>query len=648
MDLPTLKATYVTNDPPMVGDSKVTPLLDGWNFGDHLRVALLARGPSADPAVNRSNGEFVYIHGWWLGLVPGKLEKAYGGLGYAGFNYDPAGGNIGSFVVPNATGGYLELLPMLTDLAARGVEVRVVGWCHPSVLRSALGRWLVDQARQTNVMTIESLRPLRNDPNIGGYAILNTVHHAGGAAHAKVVIAGNNTEAVAFTGGIDLMADRVAHVQHASREIWHDVMAKVEGPGVQGIHDWFQDIWHDATTYDNKPRAQVVFRTSNGEFRSHLLGTAPVPNRSFTTPTGAKHHVQSLRTLPAANYKTLSFAPGPLPSNHPVAGEFKLADAWHKAISGATRYIYIEDQSFFSSDVLRWVHDRVIAVPDLRVVLVTGGRGDPNDPANDSHPYLCQSLNGALLGNLTPAQKDRIRMFRRWGEDVPAGTGTIVAVTAGPGATTILDCTFDTEAVNAHALVGQHYFVQQGAVQAEVVENDAAPAGKGQPLRLRVKTPAPPAAFATGPVDVRQVIGLFVHTKTTIVDDNWAIIGSANCMQRSLYTDLEHAVAFVDENGTAVRDYRAALWSHHFRDMNPANWLDIDAALHSWEPSWFAAGASPARPGRLGVPGPEWIEPLPLPLPSCSPLSSFQKHVYDVVLDVDSRQPWGFLIPPKP
>jgi phosphatidylserine/phosphatidylglycerophosphate/cardiolipin synthase-like enzyme len=67
-----------------------------------------------------------------------------------------------------------------------------------------------------------------------------------------------------------------------------------------------------------------------------------------------------------------------------------------------------------------------------------------------------------------------------------------------------------------------------------------------------------------------------VHSKTVIVDDRFACIGSANTNRRSMNTDTEIGVAFVDTErvksllggqpafvGRAVREYRRALWSEH-------------------------------------------------------------------------------------
>ena len=120
-------------------------------------------------------------------------------------------------------------------------------------------------------------------------------------------------------------------------------------------------------------------------------------------------------------------------------------------------------------------------------------------------------------------------------------------------------------------------------------------------------------------------IGIFshktkiVHTKSTIVDDQWALIGSANCMRRGLFTDFEHSVSFMDEAGTAVPAYRTDLWGKHLSSQIP----DLNAALAAW----FANPAALAR--------------LKLPLPATPPLSADDQIMYDEIDDANSQNTWG-------
>jgi hypothetical protein len=107
-------------------------------------------------------------------------------------------------------------------------------------------------------------------------------------------------------------------------------------------------------------------------------------------------------------------------------------------------------------------------------------------------------------------------------------------------------------------------------------------------------------------------------------------------MRRSLYTDFEHGVAFIDEDGAAVRDYRCRLWADHFRHSNAGDFADIDEGLHAWRPAWGVAGAAP--------PLPPWLAPVQLPVAHVEATDELRER-FDKYQDMDSRQEWGGLTP---
>ena len=120
-----------------------------------------------------------------------------------------------------------------------------------------------------------------------------------------------------------------------------------------------------------------------------------------------------------------------------------------------------------------------------------------------------------------------------------------------------------------------------------------------------------------------------IHTKSTIVDDQWAIIGSANCFRRSLYTDFEHAVAYMDEDGRGVPSYRANLWSVHLGSSPP----DAVTAVSAW----FALPFQTGDPTRDPV-----VTRAKLPFPETGlKLDDTVQILYDELQDPDSRQAWG-------
>jgi phosphatidylserine/phosphatidylglycerophosphate/cardiolipin synthase-like enzyme len=90
-----------------------------------------------------------------------------------------------------------------------------------------------------------------------------------------------------------------------------------------------------------------------------------------------------------------------------------------------------------------------------------------------------------------------------------------------------------------------------------------------------------------------------VHAKTWIIDDEFAIIGTANSNRRSLYTDGEISVGVLDENegaGSFAVDYRCDLWAEHcgvYDAAGRAAFGDLEDALQIWHPAWSTGEEAP-------------------------------------------------------
>ena len=129
-------------------------------------------------------------------------------------------------------------------------------------------------------------------------------------------------------------------------------------------------------------------------------------------------------------------------------------------------------------------------------------------------------------------------------------------------------------------------------------------------------------------------VGLFrhkskvIHSKATILDDRWGLIGSANAMRRSLYTDVEHSVAFMDEdNHNSVISFRTDLWGTHVPGISH----NLSTALSEWFAIPFvgSSGTSTAL-----------VERRTLPMTTTT-LSTQEQTLYNEIYDADSRQTWG-------
>lgn len=627
--------------------SKITPLIDCSNYTTELTNALALVGTGANPAANA--GHFIYIANWWLGLSGGEYTKTTASVGLLS---DP-GPNVSADVTSppfhlDAAGGTSALIDVLHAKAAVGVEVRVLGWISFGVMGYAFLQQTGEPANiaRINGLTMKSISDLRADSNIGANAVLNVIAHTAGAAHSKLVVIGTPAQAIGFTGGIDFDEGRWGHPEHNTpatfppapfpQDTWHDVVAKVEGPAVQGLYDWFKNLYDE-----NLSRPVKRFHFAGDSMPSFLPGTTPVPAKALPITAAGNMQVQSLRTVPVLNYAWSNC----LPENPPITfgdgsaskGIFEFEEAIKKAIANATSYIYMEDQSFWSYEIMSWINQAVVNNAGLNVILLTSGAADPTDPQFPD-AFLCNAINHGLLNGLTAAQIARIGYFRRMQSFNDQGPVTVTGVAPGAvanrtQATTAIAVTTN---VAANALSGKNLYLRSGANGNlfPVIGNLAATSGAN--LVLIVGSVPGPTALTAGAFTLTEGLGITVHAKTTIIDDTWACIGSANCMRRSLFTDLEHSVGYIDLDNVAVKEYRKNLWADHFR--HPAALFDdIVEALWSWNSLWGSMGVSPARPDEL--------VPTIIPIVPDTLLQGKDQSKYDWYEDVNSQDPWGGLCP---
>jgi phosphatidylserine/phosphatidylglycerophosphate/cardiolipin synthase-like enzyme len=508
---------------------KVTPLIDGTTYFDELKKQLAKLGVGT-PTENA--GQFIYIAGWDLHLVGGTIVPAPGSSG----TYLPTVELEKHFSL-DGPGAAATLIALLKDKARAGVDVRILGWASFAVMadnfvQSKAVEHGLANIRNVNLATLSAILDLRTEPKLAEKAWVNILTHSAGSAHAKLVVLGSGGGAIGFTGGLDLVGDRHGSQPHPARQ-WHDVQAKVEGPAVQAMHDFFRAMWNEVRGRKVRP-----FRVGFTNLDSHTPGSPELAARTLPTTAVAGHHVQSLRTLPQFNYKSTNRLPENDKISFAPAGVFEVRTAWFKAIKAADRYIYIEDQGFWSIELMSRLRDAVQAKPGLKVILVVGV-ADPNDPVFP--PYGLVALTQGLLKGLTAPQRAQVAMFSR---------------------------------------------------------------------------------------------NVIVHTKSTIVDDHWAIIGSANAFRRSLYTDIEHSVAVLGEEDSLVQVYRVELWSDSFELPFADQPLiaDIDKALNVWNSAWGTPGS--------GVTLPASIKPVVLPTAEKT-LTAKEQETYDMIADVDSRDAWG-------
>lgn len=430
--------------PPAYDRCRITPLLDGSEYATALASALERVGREPTPEGNA--GQCVLVAGWWLGLARGRFELTEGGriasalripamrlLDAPGYCLDPWP-DPESVPFEDAPDERSALLDLLVAKARAGVDVRVLGWVSTSMRWSGLARKIgAAHIVAVNALTMRSIEALRAEPAIAGRALPNLIGHTTGSTHSKIVLVCDGTDTIGFTGGLDLEASRWARLDHSGKQTWHDVVAQVEGPAVQGIYDHFKTMW-DA----NLARKPEEFNLEGRPVLSVLPDTPELPERELPVRENVgAHRVQALETLPAARYARGTWLPTGKPFPSAPSGRFSYRDALCDAIAQAKQYVYIEDQLHWSREVMDWLNHALRANAGLRVILLLSGLDDPNDPPLPHDAYLDQSINHHLLRDLTSAQTERILAFRRIGITIHAKTVIVDDVWASIGSCNI-------------------------------------------------------------------------------------------------------------------------------------------------------------------------------------------------------------------
>lgn len=382
---------------------------------------------------------------------------------------------------------------LLAALAGRGIDVRGLVWrSHP--LGEVANRRLEAEINHN-----------------GGQVLLDQRVLPFGSHHQKLVLIRHRESAgssLAFVGGIDLCHGRRDDPGHAGdpqpmdrrgrygpRAPWHDIQLEVRGPAVAQMEWSFRERWEDPTRLDGATPLHSLLSRLSAEPR--FPSAIPVE----TAPQGeaGSQAVQLLRTYPAR----------PTPFPFARQGEFSVARAMIKGIGRAERLIYVEDQYLWSKDAVEALALRLVARPNLQLILV----------------------------------------LPRW----PHSQGVLTGPPNRIGQLEALD-------------------------------------------RLRQA-----GGERVGVYDIENQEGraIYVHAKVCIVDDIWAMVGSANFNLRSWTHDSELSCAVLDSRldqrppqdpagggeGARVfaRSLRLQLWAEHLgRSESDPALLELTAAPELW------------------------------------------------------------------
>jgi phosphatidylserine/phosphatidylglycerophosphate/cardiolipin synthase-like enzyme len=246
-----------------------------------------------------------------------------------------------------------ELKPLLAALAER-IDVRVLLWAgsplplfHPDRKDLEGVRHGLEFGTRIRVATDPKERPMH-------------------CHHEKIVVIDDR---VAFVGGIDLTTyegNRFDLRTHPARGRlgWHDAAVVLRGPVVADVAEHFRMRWQ--------------------EIAEEALPTPKRRRRAGST------EVQFVRTVPENVYDELP------------AGDFRILEAYTRALRSAERLVYLENQFYWSSEIARILERKLARPPsdDFRVVLVLPS--DPNNGGDDTRGQLadlieCDAGRGRVL-----------------------------------------------------------------------------------------------------------------------------------------------------------------------------------------------------------------------------------------------------------
>jgi phosphatidylserine/phosphatidylglycerophosphate/cardiolipin synthase-like enzyme len=236
-------------------------------------------------------------------------------------------------------GDAAALRDLLGELAER-VEVRVLLWAGAPLPVFPPRRAAVRQVRE------QLTRGTRVQCALDSHERPMHCHHE------KLVIVDGET---AFVGGIDLTSlggDRFDTPVHPVRGRlgWHDASTRLRGPAVADVAGHFASRWHEV----------------DGD---RIESTGP-------PPTAGDVELQVVRTVPERVYDFLPH------------GDFRILEAYVRALRAARSFIYLENQFLWSPEVVQILEQKLRHPPsdDFRLLVLLPA--NPKNGADDTRGQL--------------------------------------------------------------------------------------------------------------------------------------------------------------------------------------------------------------------------------------------------------------------
>jgi phosphatidylserine/phosphatidylglycerophosphate/cardiolipin synthase-like enzyme len=277
-----------------------------------------------------------------LPRIAGDLERARSSVLIAGWHFTP-----GFRLRPDGP----PLRDLLAELAER-VDVRVLAWAGPPlpVFKPSRG----------------DVRAMR-DALVHGTRVrvgLDSRERPMHCHHEKAIVVDG---AVAYVGGIDmttLAGDRWDSPDHLARTGvgWHDATVRIEGPLVADVWEHLALRWYEIAGETVAPPAKPG---TSGQIEAQLV-----------------------RTVPEKVYRALP------------RGDFRIAEAYVRALRSARTLVYLESQFLWSPELVTILEDKLRRPPTDEFRLVVLLPAKPNNGNDDTRGQLARLIAADADGRL--------------------------------------------------------------------------------------------------------------------------------------------------------------------------------------------------------------------------------------------------------
>ncbi len=322
--------------------------------------------------------------------------------------------------------GYRPLADLLAEKSHDGADVRVL--LSGGVFSGGV-TWLPGVGPfRANVEAARRMRgwlPSTRDtgrPPLRDRVLLDWSGALIGSNHQKIVLVRLGDEVTAFVGGLDLALNRYDAVPHdrmtlgTERWGWHDAAVRLRGPAAERVWEVYRYRWGVAAAL---PRRYWMLSMGGMGVLNPPLRPLTVPEAPTQPPRGhpgtAVTVVRSFDPWAIDSVRVLRRVRRP---GLPTGGVHEVFRTLSRAIDGARRYVYVEDQYLKEMPGGGWRHTlygplRRAAGRGVRVILVGSGKRDPADGGTSDLPaVLTPDLRWRVVDRLPPQARRNVVMYR--------------------------------------------------------------------------------------------------------------------------------------------------------------------------------------------------------------------------------------------